>query len=206
MGNSAESKSYYRLMLGKASSFANECLAGGFVGAGFGINEDLSRKLPDEWRAFNKAYIPVVMANSPGKSKIGAGLACGALWTVCKGIRRGDIILSPDGTGSYAVGEIIGDYYYSPSHPLPHRRKVRWLETRLDRSAMSEALKNSAGAINTVSQLSGYGAEIEQLLSGAPVVTRPVVVSSDPEVEDPVAFAMEKHLEAFLVANWAQTV
>jgi restriction system protein len=31
------------------------------------------------------------------------------------------------------------------------------------------------------------------------------IFSSDPSVEDPVAFAMEKHLEAFLVANWNQT-
>jgi restriction system protein len=31
------------------------------------------------------------------------------------------------------------------------------------------------------------------------------IFSSDPSVEDPVAFAMEKHLEAFLVANWSQT-
>jgi hypothetical protein len=31
------------------------------------------------------------------------------------------------------------------------------------------------------------------------------IVSSDPTVEDPVAFAMEKHLEAFLVANFVMT-
>lgn len=198
-------KTYYRLMLGKGSSHAEECLTGGFVGAGFGIDQDLSRKLPDEWRAFNKEFIPVVMANSPGKSKIGAGLACGALWTVCKGIRKGDIVLSPDGTGAYLVGEVLGDYYYSPGSPLPHRRRVKWLDVRIDRTAMSDALRNSAGSINTVSQLSGHGPEIERLIAGAPVVVAPVV-SVDPEVEDPSAFAMEKHLEAFLVANWSQTI
>ena len=32
-----------------------------------------------------------------------------------------------------------------------------------------------------------------------------VIVASDPVIEDPVAFAMEKHLEAFPVANWSQT-
>ena len=198
-------KNYYRLMLGKGSSHAEECLSGGFVGAGFGIDEDLSRKLPDEWRAFNKAFIPVVMANSPGKSKIGAGLACGALWTVCKGFHKGDIVLSPDGTGAYLVGEVLGDYYCNPGHPLPHRRRVKWLDVRIDRAAMSEALRNSSGSINTVSQLSGHGPEIERLIAGAPVVVAPVV-SVDLEIEDPSAFAMEKHLEAFLVANWSQTI
>lgn len=32
-----------------------------------------------------------------------------------------------------------------------------------------------------------------------------MVIASDPVIEDPIAFAMEKHLEAFLVANWKQT-
>lgn len=31
------------------------------------------------------------------------------------------------------------------------------------------------------------------------------IVAIDPVVEDPVVFAMEKHLEDFLVQNWAQT-
>ena len=31
------------------------------------------------------------------------------------------------------------------------------------------------------------------------------LVSTDPTVEDPAAFALEKHLEDFLVQNWAQT-
>jgi restriction system protein len=47
-------KSYYRIMLGKKSAFAVECFAGGFIGADFQMDEDLSRNLPDEWRAFNK--------------------------------------------------------------------------------------------------------------------------------------------------------
>ena len=33
----------------------------------------------------------------------------------------------------------------------------------------------------------------------------PNIVATNPVVEDPVAFAMEKHLEDFLVKNWAQT-
>ena len=81
---------YYRIMLGKGSMHAAECIAGGFIGADYDIPQDLSRKLPDEWREFNKNYIPVFISNHPGKSKVSAGLACGALWSVSKGIKKGE--------------------------------------------------------------------------------------------------------------------
>lgn len=199
-------KGYYRVMLGRKSAHAAECFAGSFIGADFSIHEDLSRNLPEEWRAFNKQFIPIFLANNPDKTKIGAGLACGALWTVSKGIKRGDFVLCPDGTGSYRVGEVLGDYYYAAGQVLPHRRKVRWLETTIARSAMSEALQNSTGSIGTVSTITDYHDEIDRLLGDAPERTRAQIVSGDPDIEDPVAFAMEKHLEAFLVANWNQTI
>jgi len=197
-------KSYYRVMLGRKSVHAPECFAGGFIGTDFDIHEDLSRKLPDEWRDFNRAYIPVFQKSHPGKSKISAGLACGALWTVSKGIKKGDVVLCPDGNGSYRFGEVMGDYFYSAGQTLPHRRKVKWLDVSVPRASLSESLQNSTGSIGTVSDVSDYADEIERLLISAPVT--PVVTASDPDIEDPVAFAMEKHLEAFLVANWNQTL
>lgn len=197
-------KNYYRVMLGRKSVHAADCYSGSFIGTDFGINEDLSRKLPEEWREFNKQFIPVFLASHPDKTKIGAGLACGALWTVSKGIKKGDIVLCPDGTGSYRVGEVIGDYYHAAGQVLPHRRKVRWLEIVVARSSMSESLQNSTGSIGTVSDISAYHDEIEHLLgeSSTPIP----IISGDPDIEDPVAFAMEKHLEAFLAANWNQTI
>jgi endonuclease NucS-like protein len=195
-------KCYYRVMLGKKSAFAEECFAGKFIGADFGIKEDLSHNLPDEWRAFNKQFIPVFLAGHPDKSKISAGLACGALWTVAKGIRKGDVVLCPDGAGAYRVGEVMGDYQYVPGKVLPHRRPVQWLSQTIDRSAMSEPLRNSSGSIGTVSDISGYREEIEKLIVGGSVST---IVSTDPTIEDPAAFALEKHLEDFLVQNWGQT-
>ena len=196
-------KNYYRVMLGRQSVYASECFRGGFIGTDFGINEDLSRKLPEEWKDFNKQFIPVFLANEPDKTKIGAGLACGALWTVSKGIKKDDIVLSPDGTGSYRIGEVLGDYYYSSGQELPHRRKVRWFDTTIDRSVMSEALQNSTGSIGTVSTISVHRDEIERLIGEAS--SQVTLLSADQTIEDPVAFAMEKHLEAFLVANWNQT-
>lgn len=196
-------KRYFRVMLGRKSAHAAECFAGGFVGTDFDLHEDLSGKLPEAWREFNKAYIPVFMARDPSKTKIGAGLACGAIWTVSKGIQKGDIVLSPDGSGSYRFGEVAGDYHYAAGQVLPHRRKVRWFDTVIARSLMSEALQNSTGSIGTVSEVSDHRAELEKLLGALPA--QPALIAADPEIEDPVAFAMEKHLEAFLVANWKQT-
>jgi restriction system protein len=195
-------KGYYRVMLGKKSIHAAECFAGNFIGADFDIAQDLTNKLPEEWRAFNKEFIPVFMARDPNKTKIGAGLQCGALWTVSKGIKNGDVVLCPDGSGRYRVGEVCGDYFYRPGEILPHRRPVKWLSQTIDRADMSEALQNSSGSIGTVSTITGYHEEIEKLIGGA---AAPTLFSTDGTVEDPSAFAMEKHLEDFLVANWAQT-
>ena len=198
-------KSYFRVMLGQKSVYALDCIAGGFIGADFGIDEDLSGKLPEEWREFNRVFIPVYRKSHPDKTKIGAGLACGALWTVCKGIRKGDVVLCPDGTGAYRVGEVLGDYYFAGGQPLPHRRKIAWRDVPILRTSMSVELRNSTGSAGTVSEVSGYRDEIEHLLVGASAPTAPIV-SHDPDIEDPVAFAMEKHLEDFLVRNWAKTI
>ena len=43
-------KNYYRIMLGPKSVHAEECYKGNYIGAGFGIEKDLSNKLPDNWR------------------------------------------------------------------------------------------------------------------------------------------------------------
>jgi restriction system protein len=60
--------SYYRVMLGKASVHAEACFEGNFIGAGYGISQDLKADLPDDWRAFNQRFIPVFLALHPDKS------------------------------------------------------------------------------------------------------------------------------------------
>lgn len=195
-------KNYYRVMLGRRSVFAADCFARGFIGVDFDLPLDLTNRLPEEWRAFNKEFIPIYLANRPEKTKIAAGLACGVTWTVCKGINKGDIVISPDGTGIYRVGEVSGDYRYVAGDSLPHQRAVTWLPVTISRADMSEALQNSTGSIGTVSDVSRYREELEKLVGG---VTLPKVISTDSTVEDPAAFVLEKHLEDFLVANWSQT-
>lgn len=195
-------RNYYRIMLGRKSVHAEECFKGNFIGADFDIHQDLTGKLPENWREFNKAFIAVYLERNPGKSKITAGLACGALWVVSKGIKRGDVVLCPDGQGSYTVGEVLDDYSYHSGQILPHRRTVRWYPIRIERASMSESLQNSTGSIGTVSTITRFAAEIEQLIGGQRPAT---IVSTDETVEDPATFALEKHLEAFLVENWKQT-
>jgi restriction system protein len=197
-------KKYRRIMLGEGSKHAEECFTGEFVGTDFDIDQDLSRNLPELWRDFNKKFIPVFLAKRPDKSKIAAGLACGAIWTVSKGMAPEDIVLSPDGNGSYRVGKVVGSYYYAEGQNLPHRRKVLWGDTSIPRADMSRELRLSTGSIGTVSDISNHAAEI-QLLLGSPHHGVSDLVSSNPEIEDPLAFAMEKHLEDFLVENWDST-
>ncbi|MDO9391998.1 MAG: endonuclease NucS [bacterium] len=195
-------KKYYRIMLGKGSIYAPECFSGNFIGADFDIKQDLASDLPEEWRAFNKKFIPIYLAGQPNKTRVAAGLACGMLWTVSKGIKKGDVVLCPDGSGTYRVGEVSGDYYYQPEGILQHRRAVVWQPVTVDRSNMSEALQNSTGAIGTVSNISGYSEELEKLIGG---IQAPKLISTDETVENPSSFALEQHLEEFLVENWANT-
>ena len=124
------------------------------------------------------------------------------LWTICKRIKTGDIVLCPDGEGRYYVGEITSNYYYQSKAVLPHRRKVNWYSSLIDRSDMSETLRNSTGSIGTVSDITKYSEEIELLLQGK---KPPTIFSNDEAVEDASEFALEKHLEDFLVKNWAST-
>jgi restriction system protein len=189
-------------MLGAKSAFAKECYEGSFIGANYLIKEDLTKELPDYWRDFNAKFRDIWLQGNPGKTKVAAGLACGMLWTVCKGIKRGDVVLCPDGQGSYYVGEVISDYSYQPDTNLPHRRSVKWFPIFIERTAMSQEFKNSAGSIGTISNISQYADEIERLLGN---MRPPTIISNDVTVEDPSEFALEKHLEDFLVKNWKQT-
>lgn len=189
-------------MLGKKSIHADECFKGNFIGADFGLSTDLSERLPDNWKIFNREFIPEYLKIHPEKPKVSAGLACGALWTVAKGIQNGDIVLCPNGYGSYLVGEISGNYSYQPGSVLPHRRMVRWYSNAIERGIMSESLRNSTGSIGTVSTITKFAEEIERLIVGnAP----PSLIATDESVEDPSVFALEKHLEDFLVHNWEHT-
>ncbi len=195
-------KDYYRIMLGRKSVHSDEAYKGSFIGAGWLEDIDLSSHFPDNWREFNREFIPVFLEKYPDKSKVAAGLACGSLHTIGKGLKLGDIVLSPDGKGSYYVGEVTTEYEYHKGGVLPHRRGVRWYSGLVDRSQMSQALQNSTGSIGTVSNVTQYSEEIEALITGR---RPPSIIATDETIEDPSVFALEEHLEDFLMKNWQNT-
>jgi restriction system protein len=193
------SQRFFKVMLGRGSRDADQCRAEGFIGTDFDVFEDLSDQLPESWREFNEKWIPHLMQTRT--SKISAGLAAASLWFVSKGISQGDIVLSPTGLpGEIVVGKVTSDYEYQPLGPLPHRRRVNWFPGTLRKDGMSASLRGGLGYAGTACSLDPYGAEILGLIGEAPVI-----VATDPTIEDPAVFAMEKYLEEFLVVNWAQT-
>lgn len=189
-------------MPGAKSMHLAECLNGNFIGVDFGINEDVSSYLNDDIKSFKERYRPIYLKNRPSKSKVAAGLACGTIWTVSYDLKKGDIILCPDGKGEYLVGEIESNYYYVPGEILPHRRKVNWYKNPVRRKDMSESLRNSAGSVLTNCDITKYSEELELLIKGD---ISPTIISNDSTVEDASEFALEKHLEDFLVENWKST-
>ena len=200
--NQLNQKNYYRIMLGRKSIFAKECYEGKWIGAGWLKSSSLENELVENWRDFNKKFIPNYLSTYDGSSKVAAGLACSMLHGICKGIEIDDLVLCPDGEGNYLVGEVKSDYFFIQETELPHRRKVEWYEKKISRTEMSIELQRSTGSIGTVSKITKYAEEIENLIKG----NRPSKIYSDDEtIEDPSTFAMEKHLEDFLINNWSIT-
>ena len=197
-------KNFYQLRLGKGAKYFSECFAGGYVGVGWFKNNDLTKVLQAslEWRMFNEQMIPLFLKEYPERERIAAGLACAATFTVCKSLRNGDIVICPKGDGTYAVGEITGDYSYVQNSDLPHQRKVNWRSVFLEKINFSSQLSNSVGSINTVSNLNQYSAEIETLIGDKPTMK---VFTQDEDIESTSQFVFEEHLEEFLMKNWSQT-
>ena len=193
---------YNRIMPGSKSVHLKACLEGNFIGVDFDLREDLTNRLSDDFKSFKEIYRPKLQLSHPDKSKVAAGLACGSIWTICFDLKKGDTILCPDGQGEYYVGEITSSYYYAKGEILQHRRGVRWHASPLRRSDMSDALRNSAGSVLTHCDLTKYSEELGQLISGE---KGSILSSSDRSVENATEFALEKHLEDFLVKNWNKT-
>ncbi|MFC2130615.1 endonuclease NucS domain-containing protein [Bacteroidota bacterium] len=193
-------KKYCRVLLGSKGKHAPACYEGGFIGVGYNMDLDFSGKFPENWKDFNKKYIPVFLKRHPGKSKIAAGLACGAIWMICYEIKIGDIILSPDGEGNYMLGTITSDYSYHSGESFPHHRSIEWKKDKILLQDMSDELKASLGSRWIYCFLSQHANEIERLFSGGSIIS-----TEDKTIEDPSVFALEKHLEDFLVKNWEHT-
>lgn len=195
-------KKYFRVFLGSGGEHFKECVEKGFIGIHYGFETSLTPYLAETWPESRGKIKPIYNQFNPGKSPVGAGLSCGALWTFGRGMQRGDLIFCPDGNGNYFTAEISGDYKYVANSFFPHQREVTWQKATFPRSDMSDDLKRSTGATLTIIDVTKFAEEVVALTGGQ---TKPTIFSSDEIVEDPSAFVLEKHLEDFLVYNWAQT-
>ena len=167
-------KQYNRIMLGEHGMFLNDCLEHNYIGIGVLPNQDYTKVQHNDESAWRIAQVVNFVNSYPDKSSGTARNLVGFLWTVCYGLKIGDVVLASNGEGGYHIGEITGDYYYTPGSELPHRRAVRWMDKIIARRSMSQQLQNSTGSIGTCCNITKYAEEIEQLISGGTVITQPV--------------------------------
>lgn len=193
---------YYKCALGQGAMHFAQASSESWVGTGWLDGLDLSGRFQDNWRDFNKEFIPIAIEQFGMTSRVSAGLACGQTWTLCFGLQKNDLIVSPNGQGQYQIGRITGDYYYQAGGPLPHRRPVDWVSGLIDKTALSDGLRRSLATQGTVTRLEEHGPEIESMLG---LTKRPELILGNADVENASSFALEKHLEEFLVANWTNT-
>lgn len=180
---------YNRIMLGRGGMYSKDCRENGYIGANFDINWDLTNNLSDNYREYAEKIRPEMMRIT-GKSKTSAGLSCGFLYTICKSLQKGDVVLCPNGAGSYYVGTIDGEYFYVPNTDLPHRRPVRWMDIEIPRSSMSTKLQSVTSAIGTCCDITTYANEIQNLMANA---TKPPIQAS-PAQNTPTKGFMERDL------------
>lgn len=174
-------KQYNRIMLGEGGKFIKDCLENNYIGANFLKDIDLSKISNVDENAWKQKLISEYLKAKPDKSIGTARTSIGFLWTICYGLKTGDMVLASNGEGGYCVAEIIGNYYYTQGKDLPHRRAVKWLNVVIPRRSMSQKLQNSTGSIGTCCNITKYADELEQLIAGGAFPTKPSLVPQKQE-------------------------
>lgn len=157
-------KQYNRIMPGAHGTYIDDCLKNSYIGIGFLEDSDLSSTPYDNEESWRKQLIETYLHSNPEKTIGTARNSVGFLWTVCFGLKIGDVVLASNGKGGYHVGEITSNYFYCQSSELPHRRAMKWYDVVIQRSSMSKELKNSTGSIGTCCNITKYSTEIDGLV------------------------------------------
>lgn len=168
-------KQYNRIMLGEGGKYIQDCLKDNYIGANFIKHVDLTSRPTNDENKWRHDLIECYLEANPEKSIGTARISLGFLWTICHGLKIGDIVLAPNGEGGYCVAEITGDYYYAPEQELTHCRQVRWLDVTIPRQAMSKSLQNSTGAIGTCCNITKYAEELEHLIGTEKAISAPII-------------------------------
>lgn len=193
---------YWVVRLGTGGVNAEEMIEAGYFGVHF-MDYDIKPFLGAGSDAFRGALSGIYREMCPEMSKIGAGLGMGNLHAACEAIAVGDVVLAPKPGRTYQYGVVTSGYEYHAGTALPHRRRVDW-KGSFSRDDMSPLLASSAGRPQTVLQLTAHSAELAQLTRSTDVPITEAAIAT--EVEEQLAFQMEKQLEDFLVHNWRSTV
>ena len=153
-------------MLGEHSMYLSNCLEHNYIGANFLKDVDLTGTSFNQEEAWCQQMVSRYIELHPDKSIQTARISIGFLWTICFGLKIGDVVLASNGNGGYRVCEIIGNYYYQSNEELPHRRAVVWKDIVIPRKSMSQRLQNSTGSIGTCCNITKYAEELESLING----------------------------------------
>lgn len=190
-------KQYNRIMLGEHGMYIADCLDKNYIGAGSLKDYDLSESPYNDEVQWRQKLMEQYLQVNPDKSAGTARNSIGFLWTICFGLKNGDIVLASNGNSGYNVGEITGDYYYAPGEDLPHRRTVEWKNVVIPRKTMSQKLQNSTGSIGTCCNITKYADELEALINGG--IPNVQITTVEPKVETYKERSLHRLLSNYLL-------
>lgn len=190
-------KQYNRIMLGEHGMYIADCLEKNYIGAGSLKDYDLSESPYNDEVQWRQKLMEQYLQVNPDKSAGTARNSIGFLWTICFGLKNGDIVLASNGNRSYNVGEITGDYYFAPGEDLPHRRTVEWKNVVIPRKTMSQKLQNSTGSIGTCCNITKYADELEALINGG--IPNVQITTVGPKVETYKERSLHRLLSNYLL-------
>ena len=156
---------------GKYAEYAKR---GGYVAIGWNELGDLSwlkETTPEKGLNDLKKRYKITFRKS---SAVGVGLASAQIFNFVVRLKKGDIVLTPT-DGKVLLGEVTGDYFYvkTPEDgcPFSNRRPVDW-KKEIPKDSLSERLKSTLYAWQTVFSLDAHALEIDQLLGRrvAPII------------------------------------
>lgn len=185
-------------MLGEGGRYVKDCLDNNYIGVNFLKDIDLSNIPHTDESVWKQNLVAKYLESHPDKTSATARMAIGFMWTVCYGLKTGDVVLAPDGEGGYYVAEITGSYFYAQGKELSHRRTVKWLNVIIQRSSMSQKLQNSTGSIGTCCNISKYADELQQLINGSTPIK---IINDSLKVENFKERSLHRLLSNYLFSN-----
>ena len=193
--NMDDLKNYWRIRMGSNNDRVENAYEEGYISIGFGVSGDLTGKVPETWQEFR---------DSNSKNYDAGWFTYWILHAFIRKVNIGDIVVMPVDKKYCWVGEVVSDYYFEkhdndPSNP--HSRRVKWYK-KIGTESMSDTLYYSIYKRGTLHSLTKYRDEIISLMQGEEYISaNNLSAGYDSHPES----LLEKHLEDYLVRDWAKT-